>query len=41
MITNKDIIDSWNRNKYPSFIDYLNSNDYKKFIEKEEKDGDE
>ena len=34
MITNKDIIDSWNRDRYPSFIDYLNSKEYKeKFSE--------
>lgn len=31
--TNSDIIDSWNRKKYPRFTDYLNSEDYKKWLE--------
>ena len=32
-IPNKDIIDSWDRTRFPSFIKYLQSDKYKKFVE--------
>lgn len=34
-LSNTDIIAAWNRTKYPSFINFLNSNDYKKLVENE------
>ena len=33
-IDSKDIIDSWNRVKYPSFQDYLDSEEYEEWKEK-------
>jgi len=32
-IESKDIIDSWNRDKYPSFQDYLDSEEYEEWKE--------
>lgn len=32
--TSQDIINSWNRNKYPSFQDYLDSEEYEEWKEK-------
>lgn len=32
-ISNSDIIESWDRQKYPSFQDYLESKEYKKWID--------
>lgn len=34
MVNNTDIIESWDRKKYPKFTDYLESEDYKKWKEK-------
>lgn len=35
-VTNSEIIASWNRNKYPRFTDYLNSEEYKKWKEQKQ-----
>jgi len=33
--TSSDIIKSWDRQKYPSFMDYLDSEEYEKWLEKQ------
>ena len=31
-VTTKEVIDNWNRVKYPSFQDYMNSPEYEKLV---------